>query len=275
MGTSSSKGNSDWGRLGARSATLRRGVQELANELRRLSGSDDRDAIRGAAIMAPEMERWRHALEELAPMVQDIVARLRREREDQAAGLDQRLQREIAQRGHSVTGEGGLLVVDGFVHVEIDVGKGSVEVNGRACEGTSAASVADAVDAEAERLRKLVTPPDKMVEQLLTAYKRELAGRGKEAGAQVEAAALLGQVVLLRQSAAFRSNPSSANFREYPRELFRADLHWLLSAGSPEADGQRLRYASGSDTAGSIFMHVPALGRCAHIGRMWFEPSGA
>lgn len=275
MATSLRKRKSEWDRLGARSAVLRRGVQDLAEGVQRLSSSDDLDAIRGAAILTSEMERWRNALQELAPVVRDILTRLEREREDQAVGLDQRIQREIARRGHSVTGEGGLLIVDGVVHVEVDVGRGFVQVNGLACEGTRAGSVADAVDAEVERLRKLVTPPDKMVEQLLAAYKRELANRGKDAGAQVEAAALFGQVVLLRQSAAFRSNPSSANFREYPRELFRADLHGLLSSGPQEAGGQRLRYASGSDTAGSIFMHVPALGRCAHVGRIWFEPQGA
>src|SRR5437763_15628284 len=45
----------------------------------------------------------------------------------------------------------------------------------------------------------------------------------------------------------------------------------VLASGSPEIDGQRLRYASGSDTAGAVFMHVPAFGRCAHVGGLWFR----
>jgi hypothetical protein len=268
------KSRSEWDGLAARSTTLRRALRDLVDQAVRLGAMDDRDASRGATVLAPEMERWLELAGQLLPGARDLLSTLEHERADQLANLDQRIQRELARRGRKVHGEGSLLVVEGFVHVEIDAKKGSVRVDGHPCGAATAVAVADMVDGELERLRRRVTPPEKMAEQLHAAYTRELVVRGREPRSQIETAALLVQLTFLRQDEGFRSNPSSTNFREYPRELFRADLHLLLSAGPPEVHGVRFRCASGSNTAGAIFMHVPALGRCTHVGRMWFEAAG-
>jgi hypothetical protein len=77
-----------------------------------------------------------------------------------------------------------------------------------------------------------------------------------------------------RQPASFRSDPVTKNFREYPRALFRADLYTLLASREHTTRGRTFRYASGADTSGAVFMLVPATGRMAHVGRIWFEPEG-
>ena len=94
----------------------------------------------------------------------------------------------------------------------------------------------------------------------------------KEFGSQVQTSAVFWQLAMLKQQPSFRSNPVATNFHEYPREIFRADLFRLLESNLTNIDGKHFKYASGSDTAGAVFMFVPQLGRTAHIGRIWFEP---
>src|SRR5439155_3884199 len=106
---------------------------------------------------------------------------------------------------------------------------------------------------------------------LLQAYEQEIKATGRTAGSQVTTASLLLQVALLQQPASFRSNPPGRSFRDYPRIQFRADLFALLASGRYETGRRRLRFAAGSDTAGAVFMLVPALDRAAHVGRLWFE----
>ena len=48
----------------------------------------------------------------------------------------------------------------------------------------------------------------------------------------------------MRQSASFRASPRTRNFREYPVELFRADLYTLLSSDHSVVEGRRLRQAA-------------------------------
>jgi hypothetical protein len=60
-------------------------------------------------------------------------------------------------------------------------------------------------------------------------------------------------------------------FKEYPVEVFRADLFGALTGDAATRSGRRLRASSGSDTQGALFMVVPALGRTGYVGRLWFE----
>src|SRR6202022_252747 len=112
-----------------------------------------------------------------------------------------------------------------------------------------------------------------LLAQLADAYQRELRLSGKARSTPVVIASLLPHLMLARQTAAFRSNPTARTFREYSRDQFRADLHALMVSGATDVEGGRFRYASGSDTAGAIFMFVPALNRTAHVGRVWFDPA--
>jgi hypothetical protein len=135
-------------------------------------------------------------------------------------------------------------------------------------------SICSSVSQELERLRLAITPPAQMLERIAEAYRREIRFTGAHPGSQVHTTALVVHLALMRQSANFRGDPSARYYREYPRVLFRADLHTLMASGEYSIRSSKFRYASGADTAGAVFMFVPALGRTAHVGRIWFEDEG-
>jgi hypothetical protein len=262
---------SAWNELKNRSAALRARLQGLGRDLDSIVSAETIDAVRGAELVEAEAKSWNDLVDALLPRVSDHLARLRRLRDEQIETFDERLSRALRDQGHEVYGETALLIVDGIVHVETNPKKAVVKVNGMIVEDLLPLAICERVKVEADRLRKLVTAPEKMLDELLIAYERELHTTGREPGAQANASAVLLQVAVLRQRPAFGQNPTATNFREYPRELFRADLHALLVSGQQVVRGKRFRSASGSDTSGAIFMLVPALGRAAHVGRIWFE----
>src|SRR5262249_1695303 len=155
-------------------------------------------------------------------------------------------------------GDATLLIVNGAVHVETDLQRTTVRLNDKPVGDLSPAAIVAAVSEEIERITKMLTPPETLIRQVLGAYERELKLSDGAAGSPVQTLALLPHMTLARQRPAFIQNPSAANYREYPRELFRADLHALLRSGSLQFGDRHLRYASGSDTAGAIYMMVPA-----------------
>jgi hypothetical protein len=264
-----------WRQLQQQSAQARRGLDSLLRSLEALAGGPDiADAVSGAAVLDAELAAWEQAAIPAAARARELLATLRLAREEQVASFDQRLARALQERGRTVHGEGSPLIVDGIVYVEASPDQGTVRVNGEAEQDFSCSAVVGRIEAELQRLRKLATPPAALLEQMQAAYDEECTVRRLEPGTQVETLAILYRTALLRQQAGFRRNPTAKSFREYPREVFRADLYALLRSGSLTAQGRRLRYASGSDTAGAIFMLVPALGRSAHVGRIWFEPAG-
>jgi hypothetical protein len=180
--------------------------------------------------------------------------------------------RLIAERGHEVYGETSPLIVDGIVHIDTNLGKkGMVLINGRSVDDLSQLSIASQVEAEIDRIGKHITPPEQMIRDLLAAYEYFLRKNGQPFGTQLESTTLQFQIFMKRQPPAFAENPSLDTFEEYPREVYRAELYTLLKSGLSNLNGKKFRYASGSDTNGAVFMMVPALGRTAHIGRMWFE----
>jgi hypothetical protein len=264
-----------WCQLQQQSAQARRGLDELVRALETLAGGAEvADAISGATVLDAELSAWEQVAGPALVRVRELLAGLQRAREEQLSSFGQRLGRALQAQQHDVHGETSPLIVDGVVHVEVSPEQGVVRVNGEADSDCSCAEVAARVEAELRRLRKLATPPATLLEQIQTAYDEECCVRRLEPGTQVETLAVLYRVALLRQQAGFRRNPTAKSFREYPREVFRADLFALLQSGALAGRGRRLRYASGSDTAGAIFMLVPALGRAAHVGRIWFEPAG-
>jgi hypothetical protein len=264
-----------WHLLQQQSAKVRRGLEDLIRSLEALaSGPDIADAVSGAAVLATELAAWEQVTGPAVARARELLATLQRAREEQVASFGQRLARALQGQGRAIHGDAWPLFVDGIVHVEASPDQGVVRVNGEAIQDFSCPAVVGRIDAELERLRKLATPPDKLLEQIKAAYDEECSVRRLEPGTQMETLAILYRVALLRQQAGFRRNPTAKSFREYPREVFRADLFVLLQSGALTAEGSRLRYASGSDTAGAIFMLVPALGRSAHVGRIWFEPAG-
>lgn len=267
------KGNV-WEQFRSGSAVLRRNFGKLTESLNELASGESLGVVRGAALINAEVEEWERAMASGLRTMREVAARL--EEEGQTAGevFDSQLRREITGRGHSIHGDASLLVIDGIVHVDIEADKGMVKVNGMLANALSPALLADEIEREFQQLRKAVTPPEKMVREILEAYEEEIRTAGRNFGAQVETTALLLRLTLRRQTAKFRANPVVGNFREYPRELFRADLFTLIESGNLHVASKAFRYASGSDTVGAVFMMVPALGRTAHVGRVWFEPTG-
>ncbi len=264
-----------WRQLQQQSAQARRGLDALLRSLEALAaGPDIADAVSGAAVLDTELAAWEQAALPAVARARELLANLQRAREEQVASFDQRLTRALQERGRTIHGEGSPLIVDGIVYVEASPEQGTVRVNGEAEQDFSCSAVAERIEVELQRLRKLATPPAVLLEQMLAAYDEECVVRHLEPGTQVETLAILYRIALMRQQSGFRRNPTVKSFREYPREVFRADLHALLQSGSLTSHGRRLRYASGSDTAGAIFMLVPALGRSAHVGRIWVEPAG-
>lgn len=263
-----------WTLLRNKSEGIRRSLQGLLKDAEALA-ADSGDAITASRVIAAEIAKWEESAPGILRGARDLLTSIEPDRLLLVEGFEQQLTRELSGAGHRVYGESSLLIVDGIVHVDIDLSKFRILVNDTETVDLSVSSVATRVREECDRLRKALTPPKAMLEMMLLAYQREIRATEKAPSAQVETTAILLQLAMLRQPGGFRSNPRSRNFREYPRELFRADLFTLLSSNDGEAGGTRLRYASGSDTVGAIFMMVPALGRAAHVGRIWFAPAEA
>jgi hypothetical protein len=260
---------SEWEKVRERSSGLLKNLEQLARDVEKLV-SEEGDPLRGAGILQAEVARWETAGEPLIARARQALLRLQKNRDSAAETYEHRLARELGEKGLSVHGETSLLIVEGIVHVETDPGRATVRINGMTLTDLSPGSVVTAVAEEVERIRRLLTPPAELLGQIAAAYDRELK-LADRAGSQVQTLALLPHLALLRQRSAFMQNPSAANYREYPRELFRADLYNVLRSGDVRSGARQLRYASGSDTVGAIFMMVPALGRPAHVGRIWFE----
>lgn len=262
--------NRGWLDLASRSQSLRRNLESLVREIQEKTPADT-DAVSGWSVLDGELRRWREVVSSAGAALEARVAALESERNEQLEYLEEHLRRELTRRGLSVVGDTTPLVIDGVVHVEIDKKKPSVSVNGEASEDLSIPGLARAIEERADRLKKDAAKPGAFLELLAEAYDRELRAAARPDAKQVQTLQLLPHLLLARQSAAFRANPSARNFREYTREQFRADMYQLLSSGAFESGGRRFRYASGSDTQGALFMLVPALGRMAHVGRIWFE----
>lgn len=263
----------DWVKLRRKSATVRRALDALWRDAEALLADPDRDAISAAEVLTREVAAWEEVSGHIAKRCRESLGSLEPEKQRQIEGFEQQLSRRLNELGHEVRGEAGLLIVDGIVHIEIDLEKLRISVNGAPCVRLGVEAVAAKAEEAVQRLRRTITPSRKMLEQLLTAYEQAVKATNKQSGSQAEMSAVMLQLVMLRQSPAFRANPEGRLFRDYPRELFRADLFTLLATGQADVKGKRLRCASGSDTVGAVFMMVPALGRAAHLGRIWFEPA--
>ncbi|ACG75148.1 hypothetical protein AnaeK_3941 [Anaeromyxobacter sp. K] len=268
-----SGGGSSWARLKAHSKTVRRRLEELVGESSEAAHADSIDPIGGARALEEELRKWRELCISAVDRLQPCVDKLRADRTDFLEHLEDRLRRELIRQGHEVFGDTSPLVVDGIVHIEIDKAAMAVSINSEPLEDLSILGISRAVHDRASTLQKDGTKPIVFLDQLADAYDRELRLGGKAPGTQVPALSLLGHILMARQSAGFRANPSARSFREYTREHFRADLYNLLRSGKLDHHAARFRYASGSDTLGAVFMFVPALERTAHVGRVWFEPT--
>ncbi len=261
---------SPWAQVKQRSASLRRNIERLAQDFVALSGTNG-DAITGSNFAQAELDAWRKVLGDVLVSTDNTLRSMQQRAMEQIETLDTRLSRAVREAGFAVYGDAASFFVDGIVHIELDTTKSIVRINGELLSDLSVEQIQSRLLQELERLKKLLTPPEKFLVLVLRAYENEVSQQKKEFGSQIQTGALLWQLTLLKQQPTFRSNPTAENFRPYPREVFRADFFRLLEANVTLAKGKQFRYASGSDTDGAIFTLVPQLGRPAHVGRIWFE----
>jgi hypothetical protein len=263
-----------WMALRSQSAMLRRRIASLLQEAEAMSGGPESDAISAWQVLHDELDEWHNEANRWLERATTLLKRADAARREQLETLSHRISKRLVSDGRTVFGDADLLIVDGIAHLEFNPEKGKVALNQAAIDSFNPASIADAVTEEIARLRKVGTEPTLMLKHLLEAYDREVRANDIRTGTPVQTTSVLAQLTFLRQTNAFRTNPSARLFKEYPHEVFRADLYGLLSSGRLTVNNRKFRYASGADTSGAVFMLVPALERPAHVGRIWFEDQG-
>lgn len=220
----------------------------------------------------------RKALQRLPSVANAAITALERA----AADLEERLARDIdtysarvadALRisGHEPVGDIGRPVIDGRVYLEIDAAGPSVRLNGRTLTDLRPHAVALETQKALGAIATRAQAPAEFLAALKKGYDDLLSERNAVAGTQVHIADLHMKMVMARQSAAFRRDPRSATFTEYPLELFRSDLYQALLERTPVPGGGVLHVESGADTKGAIFMLLPSVGRLGYAGRLWIE----
>jgi hypothetical protein len=262
----------NWRAVRNKTQSLRRAAEEIVRQLDQIIADPPDDAFKGVGLVAEELDVWRGLATRLPERLNDALVALKSVADQQVATIEPRLARDLKSKGHSIFGETAILIVDGIVYVDTSkLSEGKVSVNMKAVDELTVAAIAKRVDEELVRLHKLAISPRRFLEGLWAAYQQELQEAGKQLGSQVETVALLFRMALQRQTAAFKADPTVQKFREYSHECFRADLYSLLASGESVIKGHRLRYASGANTHGAVFLLVPALQRPAHVGRLWFD----
>jgi hypothetical protein len=264
----------NWTTLQSESATLRRRIALLLREAETIGGDAAADAISAWQALHGELDEWNKEAESWLKRATALLKRADTLRDEQLETLPHRVSQQLKSSGHTVFGDADLLIVDGIAHLELSPAKGKITLNQTSVHSFDPAVIANVVTEQITKLHKAATEPALMLKHLLEAYDREIRANNLRQGAPVQTTSVLAQLTFLRQTSAFRLNPSARLFREYPHELFRADLYALLSSGRVTVNNRKFRYASGADTSGAVFILVPALERPAHVGRVWFEERG-
>lgn len=261
-----------WPTIRATSRKLRRQAEML---LAQLGTSTDTDPISALSVLKDELAAWRVFVQNAQALLELVVDHAQQAAPAAAESFTENLKSALSAAGVGVYGDGNLLIADGIVYVQTDSTMASILVNGREHGSFNIDGVVASIRQQVSELQSAATAPTELVRQLNIAYDQVLHLEGKENGTQIQTTSLLPHLALLRQRPSFRTNPIREQFQSYPIEQFRADLYFLLQHGNATIDARTFRYASGSDTKGAVFMLVPALGRTAHVGRIWFDRTDA
>lgn len=264
-----------WKALQGTSKALREKLEGWLTTVEDLVGSEELDAISAAEVLRDVDRAWSDLLPAIGSRTKAALSRIESIAAEQRETFESRLQRALKVGDHEVFGGAGTLIVAGIVHVEVNTKRWTVDVNGQRLESLLPNEIARIAHEEVARLRAEVQGPEKFLAELQAAYDREVGATGGKPGQQLPLLDLLPVMALARQSKRFCENPVGKGFKDYPVEVFRAELYGMLAAGVNELRGRRFRQAPGADTKGALFMLVPALGRSAHVGRIWFEDSHA
>lgn len=262
-----------WAGVKRKSQRLRGELKKLLDDLQTAVASPDADLIAAAIITRDELDEWSRFLQEAGETTAGIHDRLDQKAATLAECFEPSLGNALKEAGFEVYGDGRLLIANGIVYIETDVPKGRATVNGEPLSSLRFSDLVSSVAAAFDQMKQDMTAPDVMLKQMRVAYDLACRRGATEPGSQIQTLSLLPELVLMHQKPGFRLNPVREQYTAYPLTVFRADFYSLLLSGQLEDAGWELRYASGSDTKGAVFMLVPALGRTAHIGRVWFERS--
>ena len=260
-----------WRRFLAESQSTRRKLEGLLANAREVALDPEGDVLNATSALRPEFDQWielsRRAATELASCAQDSAKAKGKYEEE----LPDRLRRLLASAGLTIYGDSSLIILEGIVHIQLELTKPRVTINDEAQPDLSLPALAEAAITEVQRLKGLATEPLEFLELMLKAYRSVLALRGAPVGSQVGALDLLPHVLLSRQSRRFLENPGHASFRAYGLAEYRADILGLLDLPrETQRKSEKFHWASGSDTKGAVFMFVPSLARTAYVGRVWF-----
>ncbi len=183
----------------------------------------------------------------------------------------ERLSGALRAAGWKPSGDPSRPVVEDIVFIDVKPDAPKVTINNRSFGDLRLSAVVAEIRLVLEAIRKRTTPPAAFVAELEAAYGQELVATGTTSGKPVHLGSLHLRLVIGRQGRSFRTDPRASSFKEYPLEVFRADLFNLLSSTTTSPNGKRACVASGADTEGAIFMVIPALGRPGYAARLWFE----
>jgi hypothetical protein len=118
---------SAWEAVRERSSTLVRNLERLAGEVEQLAAKGG-DPLRGAEIVQGELDRWERAVADLGGRGRRVLEALRKTRDSAAETFEQRIARELRDKGHEVHGETALLIVNGLVHLEMDIPRATIRI---------------------------------------------------------------------------------------------------------------------------------------------------
>lgn len=265
------KNKGPWPTINATSSKLRRAIDNLIT----LATANQDDAISAASILRNELVAWRDLIQRANTTLEPMLASAQARVEQANDAFTEELKTSLINAGMSVYGDGNLLIADGIIHIQSDAASASLRVNGEEAGTYHVPSITTLVQQRARQLSADKTKPAELLKQLHAAYELARTAEGKEYGTQLQTTSILPYLAILRQKPTFRNNPTKEQFQSYTIEQFRADLYILLSDTTLTTNEAPFRYASGSDTKGAVFMLVPALGRTAHVGRIWFERTTA
>jgi hypothetical protein len=249
----------------------RKKMDDLVAQTEKLAESIETDPVNANRILEEEAPSWEETIEKLRSAVERSRSVLGPRRDAAIEGLADELKRSLEKGGHAVFGESRTMVVDGIVHIDLNLQAGRLKVNGEDHRDLRIENIVTTTSTIVTALKKKISAPAVFGSQLLRAYERLINTTGANFSIQVKTLDLLPVIAIDTQNKKFFQDPKASNYSDYPMSLFRANLHGLLASGTSNIDGCSFRWASGSTTDGAVFMHVPPLQRTAHLGRIWFE----
>lgn len=252
---------------------LRRRILALGDLVSSVASGQHCEAFELIDVLAEGDRSLNETFTSLGQSIENAKSQAEGEIEAALSSYLQRLRDQLRTRGLSCVGDTTNLVIDGIAYVRFDGIEGKVWVNDRLQDDCRVSQVCSVVLAERDRLLKNGSGPETFARELAQAYDVELASQGRSAGEQLKLDALHWRLMRSRQTKAFLASYSATAFREYTKTQLRADLFALLSSSARTADGRIAVVDSGADTAGALWMMVPALGRMGYIGRIRMVPA--